>query len=443
MLVSLFIMSACSLAPTVAPDTDLPPTASSPPPPESTDSIETPLQPQAPAPETTFDVFLPEVSAPEETSQEIQPPATSPPPAAPDATLAFLKEGDLWLVGVPGGVPQQLTQSADLFSFAWSPDGQRLATFNGRNLCFLNLDGSSAEDCIELGLDESQAQVERRLVWSPDQNVIVLWNPVNPWDEGAIGWLVVDLSNKLVQFRIDDPVDWGVGLAPDNDPGGITGQPVFLPNGALIGTITHRWLCGSGGCHFQLYQFDPLARSFSPYPNKPDEGWSEGQGLVLSSDSRLLANFGTFHAGCDSYVTFVDLFDLNNQTRQTYNLDMEAISAMDLSPDGSLAIISRVAGCASEETTQWDRACGLSTGFDVFSMQLWDFTADQRLDLVPGTSPDWSKNGNWIAFRSCLSGNSDGNWEPSPSGPPAIYVMDRTATTVIPISQGSTPAWKP
>jgi hypothetical protein len=216
-----------------------------------------------------------------------QPAATAPPtqptqpssgaaPAGPQ--LAFLHDGDIWLLDHPGGEAYQLTIAGDLLSFAWSPDGERLAAFNGTSLCFFQRDGSIRTACLELGLDEQQSQVERAIVWSPNQNWIVLWNPNNPWDEDTIGWVVVALDTTNAMWRIQDPVDWGAALAPNNEPGGVTGQPLFLADNRLVGTLTHRYLCASGGCRYQLFEFDlnSLSPTFTPFPNQPEEGWSEG-----------------------------------------------------------------------------------------------------------------------------------------------------------------------
>jgi hypothetical protein len=451
-LACIGLLAACSLLPTPTPTPQVAeiPTAGVTP-------VE-PFQPSSPTPEATVQIYLPEVAKPTEVypapvgvspTEQVQP----TPPLAPSISgrLAFLQNGDLILADLPGPVLHQLTSGAGLLNFAWSPDGSRLATFNGHQLCFLDSAGAPLGDCLDLGLTDEQAPIPRGIVWSPDESTIVLWNQANPWDEGALGWLIVPLNATQVPagpgqeiLRIADPVDWGLAVAPNNDPGGITGQPLFLPDGRLVGTLSHRWLCGSGGCHYQLYEFNPAQRSFSPYPNNPGEGWSEGQGLVLSTDGRSLADFGAFFNGCDSFVTFVDVFDLASSTRQAFNLDMEVVGGLDLSPEGQRAVIARLAGCASPpEQVTWDRSCGLSQGFDILPMQVWDLSSDQRSDLLPGTAVDWSPAGDWITFRSCLAQDSTGAWQPASSGPPSVYVLDLASRTVIPIGAGASPAWSP
>jgi hypothetical protein len=369
----------------------------------------------------------------------------SHPTPAPSAgpQLAFLKDGDVWLLDQPDGKPYPLTVLGNLFSFAWAPDGERMAVFDGRQICMVHRDGSVRTACLDLGLDDMQSKIQRLMIWSPDQTYIVLWNPVNPWDEGAIGWMIVALDGSNITYRIEDPVDWGASLAPNNDQGGIMGQPVYLADGKLVGTLTHRWLCGSGGCHYKLYQFDFDSRSFVPYPNKPEEGWSEGLRLVLSADQRLLANFGTFYNGCENYFTFMDIFNLTDQTRQVFDLDQEAVSDMALSPDAQRALIARSAGCSTQNTATWDEACGLSQGFDIYPMQFWELASNQRSDALPGVMPAWSPDGKWLAFRSCLASSDSGAWEPSATTPASIYIMDASGNKLTLIAEGSLPAWRP
>jgi hypothetical protein len=402
----------------------------------------TPLQPAdsvatmeaTPIPPTTV------TEQPIPSSEQPALPPTLPPSGGPQ--LAFLKDGDVWLLDQPTGQPYPLTVAGDILSFAWSPDGQRLVIFNGHSLCFFHSDGSVRTACMELGLDDTQAQVPRHLVWSPDQRWIVLWNSVNPWDEGAIGWLIVGLDTANEMYRIQDPVDWGASLAPNNEPGGFTGQPVFLPDGKLVGTLTHRYLCSEGGCHYQLYEFNFETKSLVPYPNKPQEGWSEGQRLVLSDDGRVLTNFGTFFFGCDSFVTFVDAFELANQSRKSYNLEGQAMADLALSPDMKSGVFARTAGCLSQGAIAWNQACGLYPGFEVYTMQLWDLVSNAMRDLPAGINPDWSPDGQWIVFSSCLAQGSNGSWDPSADTPASVYVMDLKGS-LTPISTGNTPSWRP
>jgi hypothetical protein len=175
-----------------------------------------------------------------------------------------------------------------------------------------------------------------------------------------------------------------------------------------------------------------------PYPNNPEEGWSEGLKLVLSEDGRSLTNFGVFFFGCDSYVTFADTFDLVSQERESYNLENQAILDLAFSTDAKTAVIARTAGCLSEATVAWNQTCGLYQGFEIYSMQFWDPTSGGFRDLPAGINPDWSPNSDLIAFNSCLAKNPTGTWELSADTPASIYLVNIDGA-VTSISTGSMP----
>jgi hypothetical protein len=393
----------------------------------------TPVPPQASA--------TPEASATQPAPAVSEAPALPPKPAGPQ--LAFLKDKDIWLLDQPGGTPYQLTVAGDIMTFAWAPDGERLAAYNGKQICFVYRDGQVRSNCLELGLQDPAQQVERRIVWSADQRWIVLWNPVNPWDENAVGWMILSLENDT-RFVIQDPVDWGASLAPNNEAGGITGEPLFLADGRLVGTLTHRLLCGQGGCHYQLFQFDIEKRAFVPYPNKPDEGWSEGLHILLGSNKKVIFNYGVFFIDCSSYVTFVDQFNLEDQSRKTWNLDNQAVVNLALNPAASTSILARTSACPASTTQNptWAQTCGLTQGYEVLPMQWWK-SKDEFVDLIPGVSPTWTGDGQMLAFRSCLSQGADGKWNPDGNTPSSIYLWNPADGSITIISPGQQPQWRP
>jgi len=134
----------------------------------------TPLQPvQAAEPTTTAapiqatSVSIETVpAAPTSINEPPAPHPTLPPSGGPQ--LAFLNNRDVWLLDQPTGQPYALTVAGDILSYAWSPDGQRLVTFNGHSLCFFHSDGSIRTACLDLGLNDNQAQIPRNIIWSPD-----------------------------------------------------------------------------------------------------------------------------------------------------------------------------------------------------------------------------------------------------------------------------------
>jgi hypothetical protein len=365
---------------------------------------------------------------------------TSAPRVGP--TLAFLKDGDIWLLDEPGGEPYPLSVTGDIISYTWAPGGQRLAAFNGKTLCFINRDGSVRTACLDLGLNDAQSKVERQIILSSDQRWVILWNPVNPQDEQAIGWMIVALDTSNDMYRINDPVDWGAALDLQKGPGGFTGQPLFLSDNRLIGTLTHQSLCGSGGCHYRLFQFDLTNKSFSPYPDKPVEGFSEGARLFLSQDSSTLANFGTFITDCSNYATDITMFDLDGKNSKSYNFEKEALIDFSFSPGMEQAILAR-SSCNNSGQNKWASTCGLYQGFDVLPMQLWTIASNERRDLVPGIMPVWSPGNKWTAFQSCLVEDKNKTWQPTGDAKVSIYLLDPIAGTVSLVTDGTSPQWQP
>jgi hypothetical protein len=358
-------------------------------------------------------------------------------------TLAFLKQGDIWLLDEPGGQPYPLTVAGDIISFSWAPGGERLAAFNGKTLCFIYRDGSVRTACLELGLNETQSKIERRILLSPDQRWVVLWNPINPQDEGAVGWMIVALDTSNIMYRIEDPIDWGAALDPKNELGGFTGQPIFLANDLLVGTLTHRNLCDSGGCHYQLFQFDLSKKTFSPYPSQHEEGFSEGPRLLLSQDYRLLTNFGIYITDCENYFTDIDTFNLSTQSRQKYKLDKEVLIDMAFNPNMDQAIIARSSSCSEQGKTSWASKCGLFPGLDLMTMQLWVVASNERKDLYPGVMPAWSPDSQWTTFQSCLAKNDAGAWAPSDKASVGIYLLNPVTGDLSLVSDGASPQWRP
>ncbi len=445
LIASLVVLSACT--PPLATQTSQPPLEA---PAEATAATGIAPQPAATAgePEISTEGPVAPTAAINATSTVLPAPVVTAqvlPSEIPSAgpTLAFLKDKDIWLLDEPGSQPYPLSVAGDIVSFTWASGGERLAAFNGKTLCFINRDGSVRTACLDLGLNDAQSKIERRLLLSPDQRWVVLWNPTNPQDEGAIGWMVVALDTSNIMYRIEDPVDWGAALDPNNEPGGFTGQPIFLADDQLVGTLTHRNLCDASGCHYQLFQFDLNNKTFSPYPKDPEEGFSEGESLFLSQDGQVLANFGAFIDDCDNYSTLVDTFDLTSQTRQTYTLDKEALIDLAFNPAMDQAIFARRTSCSNPGQAAWASTCGLYQGFDLLTMQLWTIASDEHKDLYPGITPTWSPDGRWAAFQSCLAKDATGAWAPSEKAAAGIYLIDPVTGDLRLVSDGASPEWRP
>lgn len=409
-------------------------------------AIPTAEMPQITATKDTPQIFTTTASAKPTVTQtnatptiEIKPSVL--PPAGP--TLAFLKDGDIWLLDEPTGQPYPLTITGDITSFAWSPGGERLAAFNGKALCFIHRDGSVRTACLDLGLNDDQAKIVRPMVLSPDQRWIVFWNASNPEEAGTIGWLIVALDTSNIVYRIQDPIDWDADLLPENEPGGFTGQPIFLADGSLIGTLSHRSLCNNYGCQYQLHKFDFDTRTFLPYPVVRTEDSSRGKYLALSSDSSTLASFGVLISRCDDYYTRINLINIYAETYQTYDLESEALSGISPFNDLSRIVISRASACSPANQQTWAVTCGLSEGAEIQAMQVWTLDSNERKELLPGLMPTISPDNEWLAFRSCLKKEDSGNWIPDEGATPEIFLLNLLTSETIRVDRGTTPQWRP
>lgn len=371
--------------------------------------------------------------------------------SGPARQLSFLFGGNVWLFSLPEGNLVQLTETGDVRRYTWSSDGNRLATFNGEDVCLLQMPdnpihpentpkGHSEASVFCIGpvathIDYLEAT---QLIWSPDQNHLVVAAPGK--------WLIIFLEQIDTSVYLQDPPNWGVDLLPEIPGYSQAGSPLFLRDSSLVGTFTHDAYCGSAGCTYASYRFDYGSMSFSPFPLTGSTEVDMGENFSASSDGNVVVNFGSSHSGCESFSTYVSLTYLDSGTTQSFHIDQQSFYGIGLSPDGAYGVIARGTGCETEGQENWAANCELSDGYEVFPMQLWKMeTSNPLMDLQPGTNPTWSPDGNTIAFRSCLKQTSPGLFEPTSTGPPWIFVMDATGNFAVPepVHMGSDPAWRP
>jgi len=223
------------------------------------------------------------------------------------------------------------------------------------------------------------------------------------------------------------------------------GQPLFLPNGTLIGTLADQWSCGSGGCWQEVYRFDWPTRQFMRH-SISDSSAHEGEGHVaLSGNGQILAAFDSFHVGCEYYTAAVGVYDLTGGGAHRFTFDQESFYAIGLSPKGTQAVVARQDGCAGDLDNPWSETCGIYQDLEIYAMQLLDLTSGARTDLVPGVDPAWSPRGDRVAFQSCLAQTQNDRWEVTSSGPPQLFVMmlaDGVSSVTL-LSEGGSPAWRP
>jgi hypothetical protein len=383
--------------------------------------------------------------------------------------LAFLRSGDVWITSVPNIVPIQFTTSGDILIFAWLPDGTGIVTFDGYAICYMNYpaDGTTGR-CTNLDLLERYVQ-GTAVVISPDQQSVVISNPEDYWgswswvsyilkEEQAIGWLIVGADGEVTPVIYPEEMGVDFGVHWDELPPGrenhsevaISGiePPVFL-DGALVGSFTCRYWCGSGGCSYVLHEFDFAKGQFHPYDldhyNLFPWGCA-GEDLAFSSSESILTSFGTWRSGVNDYGMCYSVLDLAAREVHRLMFDQEILFEQSLTSDGRRAVVSR--GSRYHSIDDWSVDCSLSTEFDLPNMQILDLrveTLGQRIDLLPGRYPEWSADDSHIAFQACLTKEDSEGWQVSRHISPSIYVgkLDRNRFEVVFVSEGKQPHWRP
>lgn len=148
---------------------------------------------------------------------------------------AFSTQCDIWVIAPDGSGQTNVTNTPDLneVSPAWSPDGTRIAYFEGSNGIFnlrlIDADGSNPSPVITTTFSYPYTSTP---TWSPDGTRIafVRNNPGSPVSPQA-DIVVIDLQT-LVETVISRPADFG-GVLLDADEY----EPAWSPDGGKIAFV--------------------------------------------------------------------------------------------------------------------------------------------------------------------------------------------------------------
>ncbi|HEY7877333.1 MAG TPA: hypothetical protein VIC55_03870, partial [Gemmatimonadaceae bacterium] len=169
-------------------------------------------------------------------------------PAIHDTTIVFTAEGDLWAVGIHGGVARRLTSGrGEEVSAAISPDGRTIAF------------SAQYEGPTEVYTMPMAGGLPIRLTWDGGPNIVVGWTP-----DGQILYSTRQYSTLPVeQLAAIDTVARVVTRLPLEQAadGAYDGQTLFFTRFGFQGSHTRRY---AGGTAQQLWKWSSAMVEAAP-----------------------------------------------------------------------------------------------------------------------------------------------------------------------------------
>ena len=409
------------------------------------------------------------------------PTATAAPTATPEPavlTLAFIRDGDIWLVDAAGSNERRITQfggtDRKVVDFQW------LA--NGREIAYREFSPTTATSAL--------VSLDGQVLWDVDGGATTLWSPdgqlvaiqsgkgftriedregrsVWPGNDavGSGSWspdgshfaivegdeIVVVSRDGISVSRLDvgPPLDVSSKLGGCNGtefgPGTrVFGRPVFTADsGKVLVVVGCSILMGAtgniGGAIYEA-SLDGLVNRLHS---------AEGTGVVslptpiLSPDASRVALISRWNlSGCESEES-LSIFDLHrgNQQELTPEEISKAVQAIaDASTEGRTATITMSglawspAGDAVVATFAAKDLCGEgATRLEAAAVYLLriDGVADEKIAEGFSETVSWSPSGDLIAYAM---GEPDA---------PQIHVFDLVTREVTDLGPGEAPAWGP
>jgi len=345
------------------------------------------------------------------------PPTPTPTPAG--LQLAYIHQGDVWLVSGVEGAGIQLTQAGGITAFTWSPDGQTLAYVHqdGGGPALYIMPGDRSRPPQPLGAGDQPT-------WAPDGHRLAFVRA------GQIYIIAADGSGER-RLSQDDAWLWG--------------NPVFTADGksVIAGGADRNTIGASGNAEFYLYSFPieggPPTRL--PALGKPFAGRLPGD-LRLAPGGGYLAFFTSFHHNAcsspgDYYVLASDGGGAHSVLPQ--KLVAQTQPANDISilglgfawaPTGDrLALGAQVYDCSRFFSGGGGPILGPAAIYMV------DVQGQLLAELAkPGSEVDWSPDGTRLAYVARA--------DPlQPEGP--IFTLAPDGSDERAIAPGQKPAWRP
>ena len=360
----------------------------------------------------------PSPTATESALAEPTPDAATTPEATAE-TLAFLRDGDIWLIDADGGNERRLNLS-NAQSFSWISSDQLEVTTDEEppRRLLVDLEGNSRELLFPAGGS-----------WSGDGTQYVV--PV-----GQEVLVFARDGEEVARLEVQPPP---VGEGPKQiECGGtdplVFGQPVFSPDGqSIFVAVECSLLAGvTGNLAASVFEvsLDGTVNRRTPLSVNLDAGG----GPRFSPDGSHMAQLDTWDGGICVHPWYLTVADANGDNGQELTLaELGAphgggVVGFDWSPDGD-AVVATVNAALCPDQGEGQVVAGL------YILKL-DGSQEEILAEEPAGAPAWSPAGKYIAY---VSGEDFGEI----SEPPLIRLLDRTTGQSTDLATGGAPAWRP
>ena len=365
-------------------------------------------------------------------------PTVTPESAA--ETLAFIRDGDIWLIDADGSNERQLGLS-DVKEFSWVSSEELDVVIDG--------DPSDAIDGDEPGhlLVDTEGNVSDLPFpaggsWSRDGTMYVV-----PVDQQVVvfdreGGEVARLEVAPPPREGPKPNNCGATL-PSGEPDPLVfGQPVFSPDGQriLVAVTCASRMGATGNLYASVYEAPLDGAAIRTLPLQTN--LHDVSAPHLSPDGTRIAQKVVDQAGAGHREHLV--YVINVDGAASAELTLPAITELRqqqpgdwrrgglLSYDWSPASDAIV---ASFDISVLEENAGRQVVAGLYILNL-DGSSQERLVAGATHSPAWSPSGRYIAYVA-------GEYFGEPTEPPSVRVLDLSAGTVTDLGLGSQPAWQP
>jgi hypothetical protein len=374
--------------------------------------------------------------------------------------LAFIKAGNLYQAdfnGVPHPPlpwlepnlpihPITITHDLSLINYAWSPDGNYIAAIDTDSIRFFGLGQNIPlidPRPHSLGMILQPAGSIPALMWTPDGTHLIVWNVWSALRAEGPGWYMINFHDRTFTF------EYNLGRIE---------KMMVLPDGSLAGAMSE--YCGEAKCERGLFLYDTATHKKAILSlddlsqqaglgalnvevmqrGTPADSTAEALQQALVSDSAHI-ECGHASGSPDSLLMGSALSDTQGASDIPF--------MFSLSPVTRRVLINRNIACSNPFPASWTTSCWPAGKPENFNLKLWDGLVQDDSKLInldiPGVFTDWSNDGQFIAFQSCLTATPFRKIGATFEKPPWIFVMANTGDpdSVLPISEGYFPSWKP